>query len=89
MIDRSLPICDMTTADPEDDRPLEQLIAAIAEIAPDMGIEVCDVAYDAAHETYFAHLYDPDLGGFMVDLPISYDDLVVAIEETYYVANRG
>jgi hypothetical protein len=89
MINRNLPICDMANASPEDDRPLEQLIAAIVEIAPHANIEVCDVAYDESHETYFAHLYDPELGGFMVDLPISYDDLVVAIEETYYVADRG
>jgi len=79
MIDRNLTICDIANADPEDDRPVEQLITVIAEIAPHLNIEVCDVAYDAAHETYFAHLYDPEQGGLMVDLPVSYSDLRAAI----------
>ena len=74
-------IGDIANADPSDDRPLEQLIVAIAEIAPDLNIEVTDIGYDAAEETAWMTLYSPRTGRMRFNLPTTRDELAASLRD--------
>ena len=60
-------ICDIANADASDDRPLNELLAALASIGADLVIR--NIGYDDAHETAYAEIYSDRTGRCMIDLP--------------------